>query len=405
MKKIILLILAVILAFPTFASDSEKRPKSKYLSADSVTTYRHYKWSDNWFMGFFGGVNHSLSENNRFGKFKKSMGPEIGFGIGKYFSPSFGFRMRTSWAQQKSRANAEAIAAYPDVYAGKHDFYRFNMGTIFFDALFNFTQMCHPMRQSRFNIIGIAGIGGNSTWGFSDYVKDWPQSGYVVDTSSGIYFAMHAGLLASYKLSERWDIAAEITANATDDAYNGVKDDRRYDCYVYGVIGFIHHFKDQYGDRRFKTVTVTNQAEIQHLNEQINELRKQPAPVVQKDTIRENEVLDMTVNFYIDKWYISDLQRPNIQKVVDFLNEHPDVNLIITGYADVQTAYPAYNWRLSIRRAEAVYKVLVNDYNVNPDRIRVDYKGDTIQPYQIKNEWNRVVVFITEKPKAEKTEN
>ena len=28
--------------------------------------------------------------------------------------------------------------------------------------------------------------------------------------------------------------------------------------------------------------------------------------------------------------------------------------------------------------------------------IRVDYKGDSLQPYQLKNEWNRVVVFITE---------
>ena len=40
--------------------------------------------------------------------------------------------------------------------------------------------------------------------------------------------------------------------------------------------------------------------------------------------------------------------------------------------------------------------MMVDEFNVDPSRSRVDYKGDTIQPYQKKNEWNRVVVFITE---------
>ena len=70
-----------------------------------------------------------------------------------------------------------------------------------------------------------------------------------------------------------------------------------------------------------------------------------------------------------------------------------DVNVIVTGYADVQTAYPEYNLRLSQRRARAVYDMLVNEYGVDPSRLSMDYKGDTIQPYQLKNEWNRVVVF------------
>lgn len=104
----------------------------------------------------------------------------------------------------------------------------------------------------------------------------------------------------------------------------------------------------------------------------------------------------MTVSFIIDKYNITDLQKDNVKAAAKYLEDHPDVNLIITGYADVQTAYPAYNLRLSKRRAEAVYNMMVDEFNVDPSRIRVDYKGDTIQPYQKKNEWNRVVVFITE---------
>ena len=79
-----------------------------------------------------------------------------------------------------------------------------------------------------------------------------------------------------------------------------------------------------------------------------------------------------------------------------YLDEHPDVKLIVTGYADIQTGNPAYNLKLSERRAQAVYNMMVKEFGVDPARIRTDFKGDSLQPYQLKNEWNRVVVFITE---------
>lgn len=86
----------------------------------------------------------------------------------------------------------------------------------------------------------------------------------------------------------------------------------------------------------------------------------------------------------------------NVAEAAKYLEDHPEVNLIITGYADVQTGNPAYNLKLSQRRAEAVCNMMVKEFGVDPSRIRVDYKGDSLQPYQLKNEWNRVVVFITE---------
>lgn len=104
----------------------------------------------------------------------------------------------------------------------------------------------------------------------------------------------------------------------------------------------------------------------------------------------------MTVSFIIDKYNITDVQKNNVQRVAKYLKDNPNINLIITGYADVKTGYPAYNLKLSERRANAVRDMLVNDFGVDPSRLRIDYKGDTIQPYERKNEWNRVVIFVTE---------
>ena len=166
------------------------------------------------------------------------------------------------------------------------------------------------------------------------------------------------------------------------------------------MLGLSYHFKDLYGDRRFRYTEVNDQAWVDELNRKINEERNKPVPApvvteVKKEVVK-NEMLGMTVSFIIDKYNITDIQKKNVAEAAKYLEDHPEVNLIITGYADVQTGNPAYNLKLSQRRAEAVCNMMVKEFGVDPSRIRVDYKGDSLQPYQLKNEWNRVVVFITE---------
>ena len=78
------------------------------------------------------------------------------------------------------------------------------------------------------------------------------------------------------------------------------------------------------------------------------------------------------------------------------MKSHPEVKVTICGFADVETAYPAYNLRLSERRVNAVYKMLTEEYGVDGSRLTKDFKGDTVQPYKLKNEWNRVVVFYVD---------
>lgn len=395
MKKLIILGLAAALALPSFAQ-AEKKVDIASIKADSVTVLKPYKAKDNWFFGVYAGTNFSFGENTRFNK-GKMFGPSFGLSVGKWFSPAVGARLRWAILQQHHMVNTEMEALRSDL----DPVYKHGMTSVFFDGLFNFNNIFSRYREdSRFNVIGVLGIGFNSAFGFSDNSADWTNTGYEIDTDGGTYLAIHAGLMLNYKLNNAIDLNLEATYNATDDAYNGVRYDRKYDGYMYIVGGLTWHFKDQYGDRRFRYVTMTDQAKIDELNRQINDQRAQlvPPPPVTKveEKVVENEVLNMTVSFIIDKYNITDLQKDNVKAAAKYLEDHPDVNLIITGYADVQTAYPAYNLRLSKRRAEAVYNMMVDEFNVDPSRIRVDYKGDTIQPYQKKNEWNRVVVFITE---------
>ena len=127
----------------------------------------------------------------------------------------------------------------------------------------------------------------------------------------------------------------------------------------------------------------------------IEKVKAQPKTIVQKE-VNQQTILDMTVNFIIDKYNITDIQKRNVEAVAKYIKDNPDINIVVTGYADVQTAYPAYNLKLSENRAKAVYNMLVNEFGVDPSRLKIDFKGDTVQPYELKNEWNRVVIFVVE---------
>ena len=41
--------------------------------------------------------------------------------------------------------------------------------------------------------------------------------------------------------------------------------------------------------------------------------------------------------------------------------------------------------------------MLVNEFNIPENRLRIDYKGDTVQPYNTVNEWNRAVIFFLDR--------
>lgn len=396
MKKIAMMF---IMALCTLSVWSQSRALG--VEADTLRSLRHYKGGDNWFIGIHAGMNHSLSENARFGDFMDMTKPGFAISVGKYFSPAIGARVMLSYMKQQSRANSEMIEAFPNIYGeGNYGFH--NIGG-YFDGLFNFNNIFGQYKENtRFNVYGILGFGFNATGGFDDKVEAWDKQagGYKVFTDKGTYFSLRGGLGLSYMLSNALDLNLEVTANGADDAYNGTRYDNKYDTYVAAMLGLTYHFKDHYGDRRFRYTTLTDADLLDELNARINAERgkvRTPEKVVKVEReVFRSEILNTTVSFIIDRSSITDIQMKNVAEVAKYIEEHPDINIVITGYADVKTAYPEYNMKLSKRRAESVRDALVKNFKVDPSRLRIDYKGDTVQPFEMKNEWNRVVIFLTE---------
>ncbi|MCE2617217.1 MAG: OmpA family protein [Phocaeicola sp.] len=395
MKKIVTIFVLVLGLFPL----TTNAQSDFALKADTVTGLRHYTSGDNWFVTLHGGLNLPLGENVRLKHTKDVLGVGGGFSVGKYFSPQVGARLYVAYLNQHGRANQEAIDAYPQAYGD--GIYKFHNVNTYIDALFNFSNIFAPYSETRrFNVIGIIGLGANWTGGFDkDKLNKWaalPDGPYPTDMKNHGYFALRAGLGFNVMLSKHFDLGLEATMHATDDGYNGVRYRRRYDGYATAMLGLTYHFKDHYGDARFKYRRLSDAEELDEMNRKINDARadlNNIHPETKTEGI-QTRILDMTISFIIDKYDITDIQKKNVEAVANYIKSHDDVNLVVTGYADVQTAYPAYNLKLSERRAKAVYNMLVNDYGVDPARLSIDYKGDTVQPYQRKNEWNRVVIFV-----------
>jgi hypothetical protein len=410
LKSIIAIMAATALtALPAKAQDYGHKFPS--LRNDTIESLRHYRFTDNWYVGLHLGVNGSMSENIRPKDWLHTQTFTGYLSLGKFFVPTFGLRLTAGFYRQESKVEPDMYdyvkSRWPDQFNhfGK-GYYKFKNFNGWADAMINLSNTFYRYREDRrWNVLGFVGIGYNNTYGYDTSVTDFwaapnpddpgSPSRYVIDTKARWYLAVRAGFIVSYMLNDQLDIDLDMHIDATDDGYNGVRYDDLYDGYTVFALGMKYHLPDHYGDRRFRYARVTDLPDVELANRRINDARREldDASDSRKPDVEAEQYLEMTVSFVVDRYNITEVQRPNVEAVANYMEAHPDINVTICGFADVETAYPAHNMKLSNRRATAVYRMLTKQFGVDPRRLSIDYRGDIVQPYRLQNEWNRVVVF------------
>ena len=408
MKKIILTFSFAVVGMMTGANAQQDglQTDTIYSKVDQDSIVYLTEHVSNWFVGGSIGGSYSMGENTRFGNFFDMTRPSFQIQVGRSFYPQFGLRLTLNYLSQRGRAEW-STSEFLEEWAERDGNYDFSMAAGFLDGVFDFHNVIWGYKEDRrFSLKGYLGLGAFYTFGFDDNKLDWlahptwkdcnrngvhhnagdplPSGfGYRVDRKSKWYFAGHIGLIGEYHISPAWSVNLDVSFNGTDDGYNGMRFRRVYDSYVDVMLGALYYLKDASGYRHRRPRYVY----IQSFSD----------PLPPEPNIVENahykEMLKTTVSFYIDKTFVTDAQRRNVRSVARFMETHPNIDVVVTGYADVQTAYPKYNMMLSQKRAQAVYKMLVDEFNVDPKRLSMDYKGDEEQPFEIVNEWNRAVVF------------
>ena len=86
------------------------------------------------------------------------------------------------------------------------------------------------------------------------------------------------------------------------------------------------------------------------------------------------------------------MEAVNVYNTAQWMKANPDAKVIVKGYADKDTGTAAYNMKLSERRAQNVYNMLVNEYGIDANRLTIKAEGSDSQIYDTNN-WNRIVIF------------
>ena len=141
----------------------------------------------------------------------------------------------------------------------------------------------------------------------------------------------------------------------------------------------------------------TKTAPIYYEPEPVVVEQPKPAPVVEQPQPKKEVVVQpmkQDIFFALNSAKIQDDQKSKIDMLVEYLQNNPAAKVKVTGYADVNTGNPKINKSLSEKRAGNVADAL-KAKGITADRMLINFKGDTVQPYNTPEE-NRVSICIAE---------
>ena len=360
MKKLL-----IALAFAGFSMSSmaqEADPTLKY----SVATNSF--WS-NWFIqvgvdwnAWYSNEEHGLGlARSPFKDFRSNPGASIA--IGKWFTPGIGLRTKLSGIWGK--------AVTDDNNDGNCNKY----WTLNEHVLFNLSNMLCGYNPNRvWNFIPFAGAGLTRSMSYNTYAMNYS-----------------IGILNTFRVSKHVGINLELGWDRMEDDGDGIavaNGDRGWDSHdnkLYAEVGLTFNLGKASWDKTpdVDAIKALSQAQIDALNAQLNDAnaenarlkkllaeKKDEAPKAVKEFVGK----PASVFFNINRYKIaSKKDLVNVKGIADYAKEN-DANLLVTGYADSATGKPAYNQKLSEKRANAVADELVK-MGVSRDKITTEAKG------------------------------
>lgn len=324
------------------------------------------------FVGVQGGYQTTFTDFNNLKLATRTMN----LAFGGYFTPVVGARLHLSGWRNKG--------GFRDIDAT----YNYKYATASADLLLNVTNLFCKNPDHLFNIVLIGGIGANCAWDNDDVISLRDKYGVAADGAwEGHRFSHNArvGLQLGFNLSKHWDVNLEVTANNLSDRYNS-KRNATDDWQGTGMLGVTYKFGHKKKERQSEEPIVIVPGEP---TEQW---------ATRTDTIWYEEDVTTTVNSEVKKEgnFFFELRRYEkltpavLDELLQFIKQHPDCQITVTGYADKGTGTPTINMRYARLRAERVARAL-KEAGIEESRMTVEAKGDTEQPFA-ENDKNRVTV-------------
>ena len=119
----------------------------------------------------------------------------------------------------------------------------------------------------------------------------------------------------------------------------------------------------------------------------------EPKFVTVVDTVYKDVVLPIAIFFDINKHNLSLKDIASLKYLADYMRKHPESNFIVKGYSDSKTGTPAFNNRLSEKRASSVKSALVEHYGIPEEQITATGEGGVSDLFG-KNQLNRATIIV-----------
>ena len=237
----------------------------------------------------------------------------------------------------------------------------------------------------KWEVLAVGGLG----WGHDAVIRD-------------NYGVVQAGLEVQYNINDTWSLLMKPNIE-WDHVNDGLNVNHSNVGIAFGVSynfrngdgtrGFVVCDRDELNDRvnqlRADNELLTQQLNGQkEINRQLNDsLAVYVSHACKVDTVIVDNTIAPTIGFVINK---AELTTQSDAYLYQIAQAYKDSELVVKGYADVQTGNPEYNMELSRKRAEVV-KAKLESYGAT--NVSIEALGDTEQPFA-DNDMNRVAIVI-----------
>jgi len=382
MKKLILILAVVAFATTAWAQETPKKP--------SFAGFVSNGFWDNWFISIGAGGQVYFGEYDSKDDFGRRITPTFDFSVGKWLMPTLGVRAQVGGFTLKGLTTdpANIYAKGPSRVDGyyKQKWQQFNVHV---DGLLNLSNWIGGYRTDRFyEAVPFAGFGMIHGCSSVDNTK----------------FMFVAGLINKMRLSNAFDFNIEIKGSLVPQAFDGDTGGSKGE----GILGVTAGFTYKFNQRNFRREKPTeiistgvspemlSAAEAKlaeqirradRLQDELNQARK-----AQPQVVKEVKAAPLAIFFNINKANITAKEMINLKYYAEIIKNNPNQVYRVTGYADKATGTPAYNQKLSEKRAQNVADALVKKFGVKASQLQVVGKGGVDNLYEGGVQLSRVVI-------------
>ena len=358
--------------------------------------YETNRFFDNIFIGVAGGVNIYHGENDSYGKFGKRLAPALDVNVGKWFTPSVGARIGYSGINAKGWTSGQTVYA-KDVFDKKANIYneKFGVSYLHTDVLWNFSNAVSGYKETR-------------TWNFVPFFG----AGWARSYGNGAYnneFAMSIGLLNNIRLCNLLDLTLEARHMFVNQRFDGVSRGSKGEGMTSVTMGLTFKLNRRNFKRAAAPVDVTPYlsrikalesdnttlaGKNKTLADENTALRNRKPETVTVAGERKVSATPVALFFQIGKATLDKKELTNLDFYVkNALQADRNKTFTLYGGADKATGTAAFNQKLSEKRMQYVYDLLVNKYGISKNRLKTVAEGDRNNRFP-EPELNRTVIIM-----------